>query len=181
MGWQNIAELVQNEMGKKQLQKLVIAVECYHGVFVDEIKANLQRKFSSATIIDSTTALKSAADIEKMVYPFVTDDPVFGYIAPLELRDFFDGITIESVQQKLKEAANTVIVIGQGASLIAPSADLLLYADMPRWEIQLRFRKNSISNIGAENKEAEFSYQYKRAFFVDWRVLDRHKKTLMHA
>ena len=37
-----------------------------------------------------------------------------------------------------------------GASLIAPDADLLVYADMPRWEIQLRFRSNSISNLGAE-------------------------------
>jgi mannose-6-phosphate isomerase class I len=179
MGWQDIAELLQNEIDKTKLRKPVIAVECYHGVFVDEIKANLQRKFSSATIIDSTTALKSAADIEKMVYPFVTDDPVFGYIAPLELRDFFDGITIESLQRKLNEAAKTVIVIGQGASLIAPEADLLLYADMPRWEIQLRFRRNEISNLGADNYDAEFSYQYKRSYFVDWRVCDRHKQELM--
>src|SRR5205085_1808229 len=57
--------------------------------------------------------------------------------------------------------------------------NILVYADMPRWEIQLRFRNNSISNLGDENASAEFSYQYKRGFFVDWRVCDRHKKSLM--
>ena len=73
-----------------------------------------------------------------------------------------------------------IFVIGYGATLIAPLADVLIYADMPRWEIQLRFRSNSISNLGADNTDAEFSYQYKRSFFVDWRVFDRHKKTLMN-
>ncbi|HYK47410.1 MAG TPA: class I mannose-6-phosphate isomerase, partial [Parafilimonas sp.] len=96
-----------------------------------------------------------------------------------ELRDFFDGLTIDSIQQEVNEAANTVIIIGQGASLIAPAADFLLYADMPRWEIQLRFRRNEIKNLGADNYDAEFSYQYKRSFFVDWRACDRHKKELM--
>ena len=37
-----------------------------------------------------------------------------------------------------------------------------------------------MSNSGIENSNAEFSYQYKRSFFVDWRVCDRHKKALMN-
>jgi mannose-6-phosphate isomerase class I len=61
-----------------------------------------------------------------------------------------------------------------------PVPDVFVYADMPRWEIQIRFRNNSVSNIGAENSDAEFSYLYKRSFFVDWSVCDRHKKATMH-
>jgi hypothetical protein len=72
-----------------------------------------------------------------------------------------------------------VIVYGIGASLIADNAAILMYADMPRWEIQLRFRSNSVTNIGADDAYAAFAYQYKRSFFVDWRVCDRHKKLLM--
>ena len=79
--------------------------------------------------------------IGKMVYPFVTDDPVFGYMAPLNLEDFFDADAITSTQNKIESSENkTVIVYGIGASLIADNADILVYADMPRWEIQLRFR-----------------------------------------
>ena len=73
-----------------------------------------------------------------------------------------------------------MIVYGPGASLLCPEPDLLIYADMARWEIQQRFRKNKVSNLGVSNKELKASLQYKRAFFVDWRVCDRMKKQLMN-
>jgi hypothetical protein len=50
---------------------------------------------------------------------------------------------------------------------------MLVYADMPRWEIQMRFRRNEISNLGVENRTLDASLQYKRGYFVDWRVADR--------
>jgi mannose-6-phosphate isomerase class I len=50
---------------------------------------------------------------------------------------------------------------------------------MARWEIQLRMRRNEISNLGISNSTDSFEKQYKRSFFVDWRALDRHKKKLM--
>jgi mannose-6-phosphate isomerase class I len=180
-GWQNITDVLQKEIDKKQPDKIVFAVECYHGVYINEIKTALTQYFPTAELINASSALKAADDIEKMVYPFVTDDPVFGYMAPLNMKDFFDSEDIISTQNKINSIKNkTVIVYGIGASLIANNADILIYADMPRWEIQLRYRSNSISNLGAENNDAEFSYQYKRSFFVDWRVCDRQKKILMN-
>ena len=50
---------------------------------------------------------------------------------------------------------------------------------MPRWEGQLRFRRNEVSNLGFKNQFTKASLQYKQAFFVDWRVCDRHKKKLL--
>jgi mannose-6-phosphate isomerase class I len=179
-GWKDIAIALYNAINKKQTYEVVVAIECYHGVYADEIATALHEYFNDAIFIDASSALKSGEDINKMVYPFVTDDPVFGYMAPLNLEDFFDAAIIASARNKIKSSENeTVIVYGTGASLIAENADVLVYADMPRWEIQLRYRSNSISNLGADNYNAEFSYQYKRSFFVDWRVCDRHKKTLM--
>ena len=58
--------------------------------------------------------------------------------------------------------------------------DLLVYFDMTRWEGQLRHRRNEVSNLGVNNKELKASLQYKQAYFVDWRVVDRHKQNLMH-
>jgi mannose-6-phosphate isomerase class I len=124
--------------------------------------------------------MQTSDSIEKMVYPFVTDDPVFGYMAPLNLSDFFDTKKIVSMQENLDTVKEGICIIyGIGASLISPKPNILLYADMPRWEIQLRFRNKSIGNMGAQSREAEFSYLYKRSFFVDWRVCDRHKKRIM--
>ena len=180
-GWQNITGVLQKELHAKQSHKNIIVVECYHGVNTNELKEALQQAFTNAILIDATTAFKPVDDINKLVYPFVTDDPVFGYMGPLELKDFFDDSAITSLQNKIENTENkTVIVYGIGASLIASNTDVLVYADMPRWEIQLRFRSNSVGNMASNNNTAEFSYQYKRSFFVDWRVLDRYKKTLMH-
>ena len=117
--------------------------------------------------------------IDSLVYPDVTDDEVFGYMTRLRLKDFFDASKIEAAKKTIEETEGTVIVYGPGASLLCPEPDLLIYADMARWEIQQRFRKNKISNLGTNNKELKASLQYKRAFFVDWRVCDRLKKQLM--
>ena len=87
---------------------------------------------------------------------------------------------MNEVRKSIKEKNGTVIVYGCGASLLYPEADLLIYTDMARWEIQLRFRKNEVSNLGVCNKELKASLQYKRAFFVDWRVCDRLKKQLIN-
>jgi mannose-6-phosphate isomerase class I len=179
-GWKNIADTLQSEIDKVHNDKTILVVECYHGVYTNEVASNLKKHFPTAVLIDATSAMRSKEEIEKLVYPFVTDDPVFGYMAPLNLLDFFDNNKIDSLQKEVGAyEKGLVIIYGQGASLISSSPDLLVYADMPRWEIQLRFRNNSISNLGGQNASAEFSYQYKRSFFVDWRVCDRHKKSLM--
>ena len=157
----------------------MIVIECYHGVYSNELASHPASKLPGAILIDAAAAMKTVAEIEAMVYPYVTDDPVFGYIAPLELNQFFDENIIADLQQQINDVQEGIVIVyGQGATLIATKYDLLAYADMPRWEIQLRYRSNSISNLGANNADAEFSYQYKRSFFVDWRVCDRHKKSL---
>ena len=69
------------------------------------------------------------------------------------------------------------IVCGPGTHFVC-EPDLLVYADLARWEAQMRFRRDEISNLGVENRSLKWSLQYKRAFFVDWRVADRNKKRL---
>lgn len=180
-GWKNIADALQQAIDEKQSKKVVMAVECYHGVIAADLESELHKAFPDAEIIYAATAFKPSAEIEEMVYPYVTDDPVFGYMAPLNIQDFFDADIIALAKKTIDASKKPLtIVYGKGASLLANHIDLLVYADMPRWEIQLRFRQNKISNLATINAKAEFSYQYKRAFFVDWRVLDRHKKTLMN-
>ena len=50
---------------------------------------------------------------------------------------------------------------------------------MARWEIQLRMRRNLVDNIGINDREESIEKQYKRAYFVDWRVCDELKKDLI--
>ena len=177
-GWPSVINAILQEFSNSDSIKQLLTIECYPGVDCNEIKDELSKGID-AVFIDAGSALKPKEQIDEMVYPFVTDDPVFGYMAPLDLINFFDEEKIKELQQKVYSAdGKRVIVFGTGASLITGNQGVLVYADMPRWEIQLRFRKKLTGNIGASNEDAEFSYQYKRAFFVDWRVCDRHKKNL---
>lgn len=177
-GWENVIKKIEFEAGKSATKTFVIVVECYNGVFVDEIVKNLKENSGISKVVESKKALQSIDATDEMVFPYVTDDPVFGYMTSLNLQDFFEKEKVAAIQENLLSVEGIVVIVGTGASLIAPSSDLLIYADMPRWEIQLRFRQNLVGNLGSENFNDEFSYQYKRAFFVDWRVCDRHKKNI---
>ena len=75
-------------------------------------------------------------------------------------------------------ASGIVLVVGCGARLIA-DGDLLVYADLARWEAQNRYRRGEADNLGVQNRTLAAGLQYKRAFFVDWRVCDRWKRPLI--
>lgn len=177
-GWEKISAEIESAVQVIRKPKIIVAVDTYHGVYTDEILKNL--KLPVCAVFEAETAMLREENIDALVYQYVTDDPVFGYMCPLNLKDFFAENKVSALQREISEIeAGLILVAGAGASLMVPEADILIYADMPRWEIQLRFRKNRISNLGIHNQEEVFSNQYKRALFVDWKVFDRHKKNLM--
>lgn len=115
-----------------------------------------------------------------MLYPDLTGDRIFGRMTRMDMRNFLDHEKLALVQQQInRQEEGVVLVYGCGASLLA-DADIFIYADMPRWEGQLRFRRNEANNLGVENCTEDPVSQYKRAFFVDWRVCDRLKKATLH-
>lgn len=177
-GWNNIAKVISNTITDEKKQ--VIAIDCYQGVYQSEIIDELNKAISGIRWVAAENALLPKDEIEDLVKDFVTDDPVFGLMNDLQLRQFFSEEKIGELQQEIDNAKESaVIVIGSGAALIKNDPDLLIYADMPRREIELRFRADQAGNLGTDNFSASYSYQYKRSFFVDWRVLDRHKRSLM--
>ncbi|HKN20119.1 MAG TPA: class I mannose-6-phosphate isomerase [Terracidiphilus sp.] len=116
-----------------------------------------------------------------MVSPVLGDDPVFGQMNSIEIADFFDPQKLAEAKRSSAAAPGEwVIVIGTGASLICPIPTLLAYADLARWEIQMRQRRDEVGNLGADNRNDPPHLKYKRAFFVDWRAADRLKVRLFH-
>jgi hypothetical protein len=107
------------------------------------------------------------------------DDPVFGFMNNYALDEFFATDRLHAAHWSVQSAQGLALVIGTGASLIAQTWDALVYCDMARWELQQRQRSREITNLGLTNFGDRPSLKYKRAFFVDWRVADRHKKTLL--
>lgn len=152
----------------------VIVIETYPGADVRAIVEAIQKR-SDFTAIDAATCFKSQDEILRLTHEDVTDDPVFGRITQLQLLDFFDSSKLNEMRREAVSGKR--IIFGCGASLIHPG-DLLVYADMARWELQMRMRRNEIDNLGLSNKTERWSLQYKRAYFVDWRAADRHKREL---
>ena len=153
-------------------------MECYPGVFIREIVDAITHHMQDWRVILAEEALLPEAVIEERFAKQITDDPVFGRMSETTLADFFDA---DSLARLAREAAgdSKVIVIGTGATLVCPDSSLLVYADMARWELQRRQRKDLIANFGLHNFSERASLKYKRAFFLDWRAADRMKAELL--
>jgi mannose-6-phosphate isomerase class I len=158
----------------------VITIDGYVGVLYDNFRENLDRILTShgktLSWKNITGYLKSPDEIEELVAPFTGgDDPVFGKRTNLHLADFFNLRDIGSLKPDLNSDIN--IIIGPGAAL-AGWKGLLVYVDLPKNEIQFRSRAGTITNLGVRIPEDPKS-MYKRFYFVDWVVLNEHKKKIL--
>lgn len=175
-GYKSIVKKLEEE---KKLNKIII-VDCYPGVRIEEIVTGFKLNMQIDKVIYSDDFAFSGEEITKQIQRNLTDDRVFGVMSHFDLAEFFN-------EEKLREARNFVsqwktgnlLIIGFGASLIT-RGDLLIYADMARWEIQQRYRSKELANWKMSNHEEDILRKYKRGFFVEWRMADRHKKKLFH-
>ena len=170
VGWERVLEQIGSDASR------VLCVECYPGVYVEEVEHAFVQALRPAQVIRSSDCLKSPAEVRALLSPYLTDDPVFGRMNGIRVEDFFNPVKLAATRRLIGPTRALTLVIGTGAFLIAPHSDLLVYADLARWEIQLRQRRNEIPNLGADNQNELASLKYKRAFFVDWRAADRLKK-----
>jgi mannose-6-phosphate isomerase class I len=181
-GWESIASRLKAAINDALARRLtpVIAIECYPGVFEDEIRAGLRDAFALAAWVDTRIAMHSQETIDLMVASDLGgDDPVFGQMTRRSLGDFFRPESVASIRADIAQLKTPLVIMGQGATVIAPNAAILMYADMARWVVQGRQRRNEVSNLGVENKGLKASLKYRRAYFVDWRICDRVKQETM--
>jgi mannose-6-phosphate isomerase class I len=181
-GWDSIAARLKGAIDRALAQRSapVVAIECYPGVFEDEIQAGLRNIVGPVSWVDARSAMHSQEAIERMVDSDLGgDDPVFGQMTRRSLSDFFSPDKVASVRAGIARTKGPVVIMGQGATVIAPNAAILVYADLARWVAQGRQRRNEVSNLGVQNRSLNASLKYKRAYFVDWRVCDHVKRETM--
>ncbi|NLE35312.1 MAG: mannose-6-phosphate isomerase [Bacteroidales bacterium] len=179
-GWENIFRAISGRMKIDPGQKTVITVDCNLGIYYDELLRVFSQKLNPDLVITSNDYFMSPDEIQRITWPDVTDDRIFGYLTRLNFSDLTDKNKAGLCRDKIRDITDgVVLVFGYGASLIAEMPTVLVYADMPRWETELRMRAGTVENLGLRNSQELAETKYKRAFFVDWRVCDRHKKKLM--
>jgi len=176
VGWHAIAQRLKASMHPG---RFVLCVECYPGCFEKEIERELVSALNPALVVRAGECYLPERAIQSLCARDLGDDPVFAFMGKYEVSEFLDEREVTKQRLGLSEATGLVLVIGTGATMVAETWDLLMYCDMARWEIQQRQRAGEVTNLGLNNCEDRASLKYKRAYFVDWRVADRLKKTLL--
>src|SRR5690606_16514557 len=171
-GWNAIISVLAEHCSSNR----VMVIDCYTGVNQSELEAQLVQ-LKPDLIIRTRDLFITAPEVAVLTNRFMTDDTLFGYISNISLEEYFDVEKLTSARKAIAESNGSTVVLGEGAQLVA-KADTLVYADMPRWEIQQRMRKQQIAALGIDNRKEAFSHQYKRGLFNDWRVLDKHKRAI---
>ncbi|WP_314147684.1 class I mannose-6-phosphate isomerase [uncultured Leifsonia sp.] len=158
-------------------QAPIIAVDCYPGVDVPALAAELREALPDYTVIDMESAAKPAEQLEAMIARNLTDDRVFGVMSHFTLDEFYIRAELDALGAAVAAAHRPTILVGWGAALVPVPHATLVLADLARWEIQRRQRAGA-SNWHTANAAEDNLRKYKRGFFVEWRTADRHKRWL---
>lgn len=156
-----------------------IMIDGYVGIVFEDIRQQLDGAFESLGIrpkwVDVKDAMLPEEEINAQIEPFLGgDDPVFGKLTNLELADFFSQEQLSALASE--NTVEPVIFYGVGASLV-PINGLTVYFEISKNEIQFRSRAGAVLNLGA-SKPANPKVMYKRFYFVDWVVLNKHKQKI---
>lgn len=172
-GYEDITAELKAAVEKKEGQ--IIVLETYTEVDTAEIIQGL--KGLNATIFSAEECMVSDKEYQEAIKQFVTEDRVFGIMNTLNIRDFYRMECMEELRRKISGTKGIVLVYGVGASLIC-RGDILVYADLARWEIQCRFAAGA-PNWKSQNERAHKLAKFKQGFFVEWRMADRMKRQLL--
>ncbi|OHE40029.1 MAG: mannose-6-phosphate isomerase [Tenericutes bacterium GWF2_57_13] len=160
----------------EELQRIrigIIAFELYPGVDKASFKMNVIDRLAADLVIDFESARKSFSQLSVLLDQLLTDDRVFGMMSDLSIENYYEFEKINAIKAQVLSTKGLRIVYGFGAATVPH--DHLVYVDVSRWEIQLRFRKG-MPNFSADNPKEDNLKKFKRGYFADWRVADKIKK-----
>jgi len=173
-GWTGITSTLVEQWKDVQAWGIDLYVGTYEEDF---IKAFANQGWE---VIDTRQLMRSEEDILHMTERFITDDVLFGYISNIQLDEYWDMEKTEHLRKRIL-SGERMLLIGTGAACLLPQGAPIVYADMARWEIQQRFRRHELKALGVDNHAEGPSLQYKRGYFNDWIICDRHKTELIES
>lgn len=159
----------------KSVNKMVV-FEFYPGVNRTELLDNIIYPLHADNLIYSDDFAMTPENVNAKIADALTDDRVFGRMTQYCMNEFFPNL--EQNQDQISLNKGLTIIYGTGASLLVPDPDLLIYCDLTRWEIQLRYR-SGLSNWRQNNADDDSLRKVKRGYFFEWRIADRQKKELL--
>ena len=174
-GWQDIKNKLKDKMNDYQ----ILIVDCYPGVNDSEIFNNLKEIDNFDLIIDSNDIFYDGDKLTELMQPYLTNDRVRGIYYHGTIDYFIDKDKYNKYLSQVNDYISLnkkILIYGFCASKLT-NKGLLVYADMNRWQIQLRYRKG-MPNYKQENYDEDPLRKIKRGYFIEWRIADKHKEEL---
>ena len=165
-------EEIINELNLAGCAHKTVVMDCYVMADRDEIIENLGKYFDNVFISDHCAY--EGDELTKKMQRWLTDDRIFGVLTTDFLDDFFIEEKINEMREKISLSKGKTLVIGVGAMLIT-QGDVNIHCSIARWETQLRFRKG-LPNWNCDNFDMDPLTKFKRGYFVEWRLADKHKQ-----
>ncbi|HTE24762.1 class I mannose-6-phosphate isomerase [Flavitalea sp.] len=163
------------------LRHPTVIIDGYSGVLWQDVRTFLSEVFYFKGVrvnwLDMTSFLKTPEEIAAIVDPYLgSSDSLWGKKCDYDINNFFNHASLEAIQPD--DLYDLNILFGSGAALVRWPDTPVIYLDLPKNELQYRMRAGSITNLGCRYPTRP-SEMYKRFYFVDWVVLNKHKKDLM--
>lgn len=178
-----IIEELKRAVQEKQKEKktCILSFDLYPGVRKEEIM-ELANALQPDRIFDIEDCAKDEETLLREFNDYITDDRVFGIMCHKTIDTWFESEKLETMKKAIEteraEEKDTngglIVIVGTAAELLT-EADLLVYCDLTRWEVQLRYR-SGMPNWHSTNYNDPILTKYKRGFFIEWRLADRYKK-----
>lgn len=178
-----IIEELKRAVQEKQKEKktCILSFDLYPGVRKEEIM-ELANALQPDRIFDIEDCAKDEETLLREFKDYITDDRVFGIMCHKTIDTWFESEKLETMKKAIEteraEEKDTngglIVIVGTAAELLT-EADLLVYCDLTRWEVQLRYR-SGMPNWHSTNYNDPILTKYKRGFFIEWRLADRYKK-----
>lgn len=171
-GWDRIKKVIRESTQGKR----ILVVDTYPGVNDDEIFPQIVESVQPKLIVNMYDIFYPEEKLTELMQPYLTDDRVRGIMCYETVQSFIDKDKLCKVQKLVNEEKGFVLIYGFAASCVT-EGDVIVYADMARWEIQLRYRKG-MPNYKQHNFNEDILRKYKQGFFVEWRIADKHKVSI---
>ncbi|MBE3561505.1 MAG: class I mannose-6-phosphate isomerase [Ktedonobacteraceae bacterium] len=182
-GYPALARVIEQRLQEDLFERRppLIIIDGFVGVQWPVAMQLLQEAFDQrglqADWLSTTECFLPAGQIDDILAPALTDDPVFGRIFHGHLEELWDMQRKQQLQQAVASRRRLTVIYGYGASLISDEG-LRLYLDVPKDRGQELAGQRQITNVGA-CEPASFGAMYKRFYFVDWPMLNRIKRALL--
>jgi mannose-6-phosphate isomerase class I len=175
-GWSEVASCFKKHLPESG--KYAIAIECYPGVLLGLLTEKIASTFPECPIFNVEEAYRNPAILRDQFQETLTADRVFGKMGSWPIASYFDEARANVLKAKIERSDSVTFVIGSGTRQVLENPDLLVHANVTRWELQKRHRSKSICNLGLQNYEDLAQLLYKNAYFLEWRVADDVRHSL---